>query len=39
MPRKVKSADDEWRKSSVEERLEYALIKGVIDYIEKDTEN
>ena len=35
---KVKSVDNEWRKSSVEERLEYALIKGVIDYIEKDTE-
>ena len=35
---KVKSVDNEWRKSSVEERLAYALIKGVIDYIEEDTE-
>ena len=35
---KVKTVDNEWRKSSVEERLSYALIKGVIDYIEEDTE-
>ena len=35
---KLKSVDNKWRKSSVEERLAYALIKGVIDYIEEDTE-
>ena len=35
---KLKSVDNEWRKSSVEERLAYALIRGVIDYIEEDTE-
>jgi 5-methyltetrahydrofolate--homocysteine methyltransferase len=29
---------DEWRTKSVEERLKYALIKGVVDYIEADTE-
>lgn len=31
-------AELEWRKSSVEERLKYALIKGIVDYIEEDTE-
>ncbi|MDF0651115.1 MAG: methionine synthase [Nitrospira sp.] len=30
--------DDEWRKGTVEERLSHALIKGVTDYIEQDTE-
>ncbi|XP_010153693.1 PREDICTED: methionine synthase [Eurypyga helias] len=29
---------DEWRKSSVEERLEYALIKGIEKYVAADTE-
>ncbi|XP_074752922.1 methionine synthase isoform X5 [Athene noctua] len=29
---------DEWRKSSVEERLEYALIKGIEKYVTADTE-
>uniref|UniRef100_A0A8C6K536 Methionine synthase n=2 Tax=Melopsittacus undulatus TaxID=13146 RepID=A0A8C6K536_MELUD len=29
---------DEWRKSSVEERLEYALIKGIEKYVIADTE-
>jgi 5-methyltetrahydrofolate--homocysteine methyltransferase len=27
-----------WRKGSVEERLSHALVKGIIDYIEEDTE-
>jgi len=27
-----------WREASVEERLKYALIKGITDYIEADTE-
>ncbi|MFC1563871.1 methionine synthase [candidate division KSB1 bacterium] len=29
---------DEWREKPVEERLKYALIKGVTDHIEEDTE-
>uniref|UniRef100_A0A8C5U3D5 Methionine synthase n=1 Tax=Malurus cyaneus samueli TaxID=2593467 RepID=A0A8C5U3D5_9PASS len=29
---------DEWRKSSVEERLEYALIKGIEKHVTADTE-
>mmetsp|Transcript_19989 Transcript_19989/g.18980 ORF Transcript_19989/g.18980 Transcript_19989/m.18980 type:complete len:119 (-) Transcript_19989:46-402(-) len=29
---------DEWRTKSVEERLSYALVKGIIDYVEKDAE-
>ncbi|XP_064365418.1 methionine synthase isoform X4 [Dromaius novaehollandiae] len=29
---------DEWRKSSVEERLEYALVKGIEKYVIEDTE-
>lgn len=29
---------DEWRLLSVEERLKHSLIKGNIDFIEKDTE-
>ncbi|NDV69517.1 methionine synthase [Dysgonomonas sp. 25] len=27
---------DEWRKGSLEERIEYALIKGISDYLEED---
>ena len=30
-------AADEWRSGSVQERLAYALVKGVTDYIEADT--
>jgi 5-methyltetrahydrofolate--homocysteine methyltransferase len=30
--------EDEWRKGSVEQRLEHALVKGVVDFIEADTE-
>jgi 5-methyltetrahydrofolate--homocysteine methyltransferase len=29
---------DEWRNSPVQERLKHALIKGIVDYIEQDTE-
>ncbi len=29
---------DEWREGTVEERLKHALVKGVTDYIEADTE-
>src|SRR5258706_11632530 len=32
------AVEDEWRKGSVEERLKHALVKGVVDYIEADTE-
>ncbi|MBI4228391.1 MAG: methionine synthase, partial [Deltaproteobacteria bacterium] len=36
---KVRLKDEElWRKGSVEERLSHALVKGIIDYIEVDTE-
>ncbi|MBN2522464.1 MAG: methionine synthase [Bacteroidales bacterium] len=27
---------EDWRKGSVEERLTYALVKGIVDFIEKD---
>lgn len=30
--------DEEWRKGTVEERLSYALVKGLVDYIDTDTE-
>jgi 5-methyltetrahydrofolate--homocysteine methyltransferase len=29
---------DEWRNASVEERLKHALVKGIVDFIEADTE-
>jgi len=35
---KVKVEDNAWREQSVEERLKHALVKGVVDYIEEDTE-
>ncbi len=35
---KEKKEQDEWRKKNVEERLSYALVKGIIDHIDKDTE-
>ena len=31
-------AEEEWRKGSVEQRLSHALIKGIVDYIDQDTE-
>ncbi len=30
--------EDEWRKSSVEQRLEHALVKGIVDFIDQDVE-
>ncbi len=30
--------EDEWRKGKVEQRLEHALVKGIVDFIESDTE-
>jgi 5-methyltetrahydrofolate--homocysteine methyltransferase len=35
---KKKEIDDEWRKGTVEERLTHALVKGIIDFIDQDTE-
>ncbi len=35
---KKKESDDEWRKGTVEERLSHALVKGIIDFIDADTE-
>jgi len=29
---------EEWRSTSVEERLKHALVKGIADFIEQDTE-
>ncbi len=33
-----KEQDDEWRKGTVEERITHALVKGIIDCIDADTE-
>jgi 5-methyltetrahydrofolate--homocysteine methyltransferase len=35
---KVQVAEDEWRKGTVEERLSHALVKGIVDFIDVDTE-
>lgn len=35
---KKKEVDEEWRKGTVEERLTHSLVKGIIDYIDQDTE-
>ncbi len=35
---KTPVADETWRKQPVQERLKHALIKGVTDYIDNDTE-
>jgi 5-methyltetrahydrofolate--homocysteine methyltransferase len=35
---KKKELDLSWRENSVEERLKYALVHGVVDFIEEDTE-
>jgi len=35
---KVAVKDDEWRQGTVEERLSHALVKGITDYIDQDTE-
>lgn len=34
----VDDKNEDWRNTSVEERLKYALIKGIVDYIDIDTE-
>jgi 5-methyltetrahydrofolate--homocysteine methyltransferase len=35
---KAAAKDDEWRKGTVEERLIHALVKGITDHIDQDTE-
>jgi 5-methyltetrahydrofolate--homocysteine methyltransferase len=35
---KKKEADDAWRSGTIEERLTHALVKGIIDFIDADTE-
>ncbi len=35
---KVRKADLSWREASVEKRLEHSLVKGIVDFIEEDTE-
>ena len=35
---KAQVQEDEWRKGTVEERLSHALVKGIVDHIEEDTE-
>ena len=35
---KAPVADETWRKQPVEERLKHALVKGIVDYIDIDTE-
>ncbi|EQA46279.1 methionine synthase [Leptospira broomii serovar Hurstbridge str. 5399] len=35
---KVDKKEDVWRSGSVEQRLEHALVKGIVEFIEQDTE-
>ncbi len=35
---KKQEADLSWRENTVQERLKYALVKGIIDFIDEDTE-
>jgi len=35
---KVAVEEDAWRKTAVEERLKHGLVKGIVDFIEADTE-
>ncbi|HEY9487384.1 MAG TPA: dihydropteroate synthase, partial [Chryseosolibacter sp.] len=35
---KKKEVDTEWRKGTVEERLTHSLVRGIIDFIDQDTE-
>jgi 5-methyltetrahydrofolate--homocysteine methyltransferase len=35
---KTETVEDEWRQRTVEERLSHALVKGIVDHIDKDTE-
>ena len=35
---KTQEKDESWREQSVEERLKHAMVKGIVDFIEVDTE-
>ena len=35
---KAQVQEDQWRQGPVEERLSHALVKGIVDYIDQDTE-
>ncbi len=35
---KVQKKTDEWRQGTVEERLSHALVKGIVKYVDEDTE-
>ncbi len=35
---KTETSEDQWRKGTVEERLSHALVKGIVDFIDQDTE-
>jgi 5-methyltetrahydrofolate--homocysteine methyltransferase len=35
---KVEAVDSAWRSGTVEQRLEHALIKGIVDFVDQDTE-
>ncbi|HEY6291221.1 MAG TPA: methionine synthase [Terriglobia bacterium] len=35
---KLETEEEAWRRGPVEERLSHALVKGIVDYIEADTE-
>nr|WP_286756835.1 methionine synthase [Roseivirga sp. UBA838] len=35
---KVQVKDDSWRQEPVEKRLEHALVKGIVEFIDEDTE-
>jgi 5-methyltetrahydrofolate--homocysteine methyltransferase len=35
---KAEVVEDTWRKGTVEERLSHALVKGIVDHIDQDTE-
>ena len=35
---KAEKVNDAWRSDSLEKRLSHALVKGIVDYIEEDTE-
>src|SRR5208282_4099399 len=34
----TEAVEDAWRQGAVEQRLEHALVKGIVDFIETDTE-
>ena len=35
---KVEKKNDKWRQQSVEKRIEHALVKGIVEFIDEDTE-